>query len=89
MCVSKIPAQKVLIVLLATASESCIDTALGVESVHGVQLLAKATRRHGDLDDMRELPLKGFPDRAAFVATYSTIFYHARCGKRSGTIRIA
>jgi hypothetical protein len=29
---------------------------------------------------MRELPLKGFPDRAAFVATHSTIFYHARCG---------
>jgi hypothetical protein len=37
---------------------------------------------------MREIPLKGFLARAAFVATHSAIFYHARCGKRSGTIRI-
>ena len=80
MRVSKIPAQIILIVFVATTTKTCRYTALGMEVVHGVQPLAEAAQRYGNLDDMRELPLKGFPDRAAFVATHSTIFYHARCG---------
>jgi hypothetical protein len=86
--VRKIPTQIVLIVLMAAASKTGRYAALCVESVHGVQPLAEAAGRHSNLDDVRELPLKGFPAQAAFVATHSTIFYHARCGKRSGTIRI-
>jgi hypothetical protein len=32
-------------------------------------------RRYGDLDDMREVPLNGYPACAAFIATHRVIFY--------------
>lgn len=76
MRVGKIPAQIILIVLVATTTKTCRYTALGMEGVHGFKPLAEAARRHRDLDDMRELPLNGFAAGAAFIATYSTIFYH-------------
>jgi hypothetical protein len=72
--VSKIPAQKVLIVLVATASETCRNPALGMEGVHSVQPLAEAARGDGSFNHMRELPLDGFPARAALIATHRAIF---------------
>jgi hypothetical protein len=45
-----------------------------MEVVHGVQPLAEAAQRDGNLDDMRELPLNGFPAGAAFIATHLAIF---------------
>ncbi len=75
MRVSKIPAQIVLIILVATASKTCRDVALGMEVVHGVQPLAEAARWDGDFNHMRELPLDGFPAGAAFIATYAVMFY--------------
>ena len=63
-----------MVVFVATASETGRYAALSVESVHGVQPPAEAARRDGNLDDVRELPLSGFPAGAAFVATHRPIF---------------
>jgi hypothetical protein len=41
-----------------------------VEGVHGVEPLAKAARRHGNLHDMRKFPLDSFLACAAFVASH-------------------
>jgi hypothetical protein len=38
--------------------------------VHGVQLRAEAARWHGDLDDVRKVPLDNFRAHAAFVACH-------------------
>ena len=55
-------------VFVVTSSKTCRDATLGVEGVHGVEPLAKAARRYGNLHDMRRFPLDSLLAFAAFVA---------------------
>ena len=71
--VFEIPTKEAGVIFSPTTAETRPYASHLVKIVHGVQLRAKATGWHGDLDYVREFPLSGFKAGAAFVARHSTV----------------
>src|SRR5262245_41611523 len=79
---SEAPEQVVALVVIVSVPEADhLNAALIVKSVHRIQPLSKAARRHGDFHDKRKVEGNGLAAWSAFVtAGHSLSLSSSRCG---------
>src|SRR5262245_15165351 len=79
---SEAPEQVVALVVIVSVPEADhLNAALIVKSVHRIQPLSKAARRHGDFHDKRKVAGNGLAAWSAFVtAGHSLSLSSSRCG---------